>query len=132
MGWFGKKEPKEGPDALILRLRVLKQKIFNEELRESFLFELKDLSEKKVNELQGGKGGSHLSIYTMLLTAARGMRQDEINTQKMDAIDRALVMVGASRISDKDVEICYQQMMSAGLLGFGFSGGNRRTVDGKY
>jgi len=132
MGWFGKKDSLECADALLLKLRNLKKNIFNEGLRESFLTELKELSEKKVNELQGGKHGSHLSVFTMLLTGARGMRPDEFTNLKMDALDRALVIAGAGRISSDDVEDCYQKMLAAGLLGFGFSGGNRRTVDGKY
>lgn len=42
------------------------------------------------------------------------------------------MVLGAPRMALEEVEDCRSKMLWAGLLGFGFSGGRRVAVDGKY
>ena len=126
------KKPPITADSLLQKLRGVRKNIFDEELRVLFLAELKEFSERRVAELNGRPDDPPMAICQMLLIAAKGTRHDEFTTPKLDALDRALVVAGVARISVSEVERCRQEMLAAGLLGFGYSGGNRRTVDGKY
>ena len=74
----------------------------------------------------------HKALVTMLLTAAIGTGEDEFTTPKLDALHDALVVLGASAIGPSDLERVRSGMLWAGLLGRGYSGGRRATVDGKY
>jgi hypothetical protein len=129
---FGK-DPKKDADALLYKLADLREDILSYELRYSFLADLRKRSERLSTELQDRPDGDpHKSIVSMLCTASQGMNEDEFTTPKLEALQQCLIALGASRMAPDEVERCRSAMLWAGLLGYGYSGGKRATVDGKY
>jgi len=130
---FLKRDTKKEADALLRQLMDLKADILSYGLRSSFLNGLRERSEGLVNELWDRPDHDpHKAIAVMLRTASQGLREDEFNSDKIEALKQCLVVLGAAGIALEDVEKCRSMMLWAGLLGYGFSGGRRVTVDGKY
>lgn len=128
-----KRDTKKEADALLRQLMDLKADILSYQQRSSFLNGLRERSECLVNELlERPDHDPHKAIVLMLRTASMGLREDEFNSDKIEALRQCLVVLGAGRIALEDVERCRSMMLWAGLLGYGFSGGRRVTVDGKY
>jgi hypothetical protein len=120
-------------DALLAVLAEIRKNILDYDLRCHFLDRLKARSEMMLVELRSrADTDPHKVLATMLLTAAIGTGEDEFTTPKLDALHDALVVLGASAIGQSDLERVRSAMLWAGLLGRGYSGGKRATVDGKY
>jgi hypothetical protein len=128
-----KHDPKKDADALLQRLADLQANILSYELRCSFLADLRERSERLVAEFRDrADSDPHKAIASMLRTAALGLREDEFNAAKLDALRQCLVVLSAGKMAPEEVGRCHSAMLWAGLLGYGFSGGKRATVDGKY
>jgi len=124
---------KREADALLNRLLDLKENILDYDLRVGFLADLSQRSERLLADMEGRPDDDpHKAIATMMRTASFGTREDEFTTPKLDALRGALVLLGASTIGYSDIQRCRSAMLWAGLLGYGYSGGKRATVDGKY
>lgn len=120
-------------DALLAILAEIKKNILDYDLRCHFLRRLRERSEAMLVELRPrADADPHKVLATMLLTAAIGTGEDEFTTPKLDALHDALVVLGASAIGPSDLERVRSAMLWAGLLGRGYSGGKRASVDGKY
>jgi hypothetical protein len=120
-------------DSLLAILLELKKNILDYDLRCHFLRRLRERSEMMLVELRPRPDDDpHKALATMLLTASIGTGEDEFTTPKLDALRDALVVLGASAIGPSDLERVRSAMLWAGLLGRGYSGGKRATVDGKY
>jgi len=120
-------------DALLRTLLDLKANILSYELRCAFLAQLAESTERLEAALrERPEADPHKAIVAMLRTASQGLREDEFTGAKIEALQRCLVVLGAPRMALEEVENCRSMMLWAGLLGFGFSGGRRTTVDGKY
>lgn len=120
-------------DHLLAVLSELRKNILSYELRCALLAGMRERSERMLAEMRTRPDTDpHKALATMLWTAAMGTREDEFTTPKLDAIQGALVVLGASAIGGSDIERVRTAMLWAGLLGFGYSGGKRATVDGKY
>jgi len=120
-------------DALLAILSELRKDILSYDLRCGLLTEMRQRSERMLSEMASRTDTDpHKALAKMLWTAAMGTRQEEFTTPKMDAIRGALVVLGSSAIGQGDVDSVRTAMLWAGLLGYGYSGGKRATVDGKY
>ncbi|MBM4249264.1 MAG: hypothetical protein FJ149_07495 [Euryarchaeota archaeon] len=120
-------------DALLAILFELRKNILSYELRSAFLHRLRERSEGMLVEMRSRPDADpHKALVTMLLTAAIGTGEDEFTTPKLEALQGALVVLGATAIGPSDLERVRSAMLWAGLLGRGYSGGKRATVDGKY
>jgi hypothetical protein len=120
-------------DALLDILAELRKNILSYDLRCAFLGRLRESSERMHSEMRGRPDTDpHKMLATMLLLAAKGTHEDEFTTPKLEALQGALTVLGASAIAPSDVLRCQSAMLWAGLLGYGYSGGKRATVDGKY
>lgn len=120
-------------DALLAMLSEIRKDILYRELRCAFLDRLRERSEAMLIEMRPRPDTDpHKALATMLLTAAYGTAEDEFTTPKLDALQAALVVLGATAIGPRDMERVRSAMLWAGLLGRGYSGGRRATVDGKY
>ena len=120
-------------DALLDILAELRKNILSYDLRCAFLGGLRDSSERMLSEMRERPDTDpHKLLAILLLVAAKGTRQDEFTTPKLDALQGALTVLGSSAIAPSDIERCRSAMLWAGLLGYGYSGGTRATVDGKY
>jgi hypothetical protein len=126
-------EPGRDADALLQVLAELRQDILSYELRSSFLAQLRRISERLSSQLRERPDSDpQKALVSMLFTASQGMNEDEFTTPKLEALQQCLVALGAAHMAPADVERCRSAMLLAGLLGFGYSGGKRATVDGKY
>ena len=120
-------------DALLAMLAEIRKNILYREMRCAFLGRLRERSEAMLIEMRSRPDTDpHKALVTMLLTAAYGTGEDEFTTPKLDALQTALVVLGATAIGPRDMERVRSAMLWAGLLGRGYSGGKRATVDGKY
>jgi len=120
-------------DALLAILLELRKNILSYELRCALLAGMRQRSERMLSEMAARpETDPHKAIAVMLRTAAMGTKEDEFTTPKLDAIKGALVVLGATAIGPGDIESVRTAMLWAGLLGYGYSGGKRATVDGKY
>jgi hypothetical protein len=120
-------------DALLAILLELRKNILSYELRCALLSGMRQRSERMLAEMASrADTDPHKALAKMLWTAAMGTKEDEFTTPKLDAIQGALVVLGASAIGPGDIESVRTAMLWAGLLGYGYSGGKRATVDGKY
>lgn len=130
---FLKRDTEREADVLLRQLLDLKADILSYELRSSFLNGLRERSEWLLNGLGDRPDHDpHRAIVLMLRTASLGLREDEFNSDKIEALRQCLMVLGAAGIALEDVEKCRSMMLWAGLLGYGYSGGRRVTVDGKY
>jgi len=126
-------DPKKDADALLHVLLELRRDILSFELRCTFLAQLRQRSERLSSELRERPDADpQKALVSMLFTASRGMNEDEFTTPKLEALQHCLVALGAARMAPGEVERCRSEMLWAGLLGFGYSGGKRASVDGKY
>jgi len=126
-------DPKKDADALLHELWELRHNILSYELRCEFLAELRMRSERLRSELrERPEADPQKALVSMLCTASQGMNEDEFTTPKLEALQHCLVALGAARMAPGEVDRCRSEMLWAGLLGFGYSGGKRATVDGKY
>ncbi len=126
-------DPKRDADALLNLLVELRRDILSYELRCAFLDQLRQRSERLWSELQARpETDPQKALVSMLRTAGAGMSEDDFTTPKLDAFQQSLVALGAARLAPGEVDRCRTAMLWAGLLGFGYSGGKRATVDGKY
>lgn len=120
-------------DALLRILSEVRKNILDFEQRCAFLAGLRQRSERMFSEMRDRPDADpHKMLARMLLTASMGMKEDEFTTQKLEALKLALTVLGASAIAPSDILRCQDAMLWAGLLGYGYSGGKRATVDGKY
>jgi len=120
-------------DALLLVLSELHKDILSYDLRCAMLAGMRERSERMLSEMATRPDTDpHKALAKMLWTAAMGTKEYEFTTPKLDAIKDALVVLGAQAIGGGDVQRVQTAMLWAGLLGFGYSGGKRATVDGKY
>jgi hypothetical protein len=120
-------------DALIAMIAEIRKNILDRDMRCYFLTRLRERSEGMLIEMRSRPDTDpHKALATMLLTSAMGTGEDEFTTPKLDALHDALVVLGASAIAPSDLERVRSAMLWAGLLGRGYSGGKRATVDGKY
>jgi hypothetical protein len=126
-------DPGKDADALLHIIQELRRDILSCELRSSFLAQLRQRSERLSSQLRERPDADpQKALVSMLFTASLGMNEDEFTTPKLDALQQCLVALGAARMAPAEVERCRSAMLLAGLLGFGYSGGKRATVDGKY
>jgi len=126
-------DTKKDADAILNILVELRRDILSWELRCAFLDQLRRRSERLWPEMQPRpETDPHKALVSMLRTAAAGMSEDDFTTPKLDAFQQCLVALGASTVAPGEVERCRSAMLWAGLLGYGYSGGKRATVDGKY
>jgi hypothetical protein len=132
MSVFGT-DPKKDADALLNVLVELRRDILSYDLRCTFLSELKERSDRLFSGLQERpEADPQKALVSMLHTASLGMSEDDFTTPKIDAFQQCLVALGAARLPPGEVDRCRTAMLWAGLLGYGYSGGKRATVDGKY
>ena len=128
-----RKDPKKDADALLQKVLDLKQDILSYEMRSSFLADLRERSERLSLELADRPDGDpHKVLTSFLRITSLGLGEDEFTTQKLEALQQCLMALGAARLAPQEVERCRSMMLWAGLLGYGYSGGKRATVDGKY
>jgi len=126
-------DPKKEADHLLGILVELRRDILSWELRCAFLDQLRRGSERLWAQMQSRpETDPHRALVSMLRTAGAGMSEDDFTTPKLDAFSQTLVALGAARLAPGEVERCRSAMLWAGLLGYGYSGGKRATVDGKY
>ncbi len=120
-------------DALLAILADIRKNMLDYGTRCLFLTRLRERSEAMLIDLRPRPDADpHKVLATMLLTAAVGTGEDEFTTPKIEALHGALVVLGASAIAPSDIERVRYAMLWAGLLGRGYSGGKRASVDGKY
>ena len=126
-------DPRKEADALLRVLVELRRDILSWDLRSTFLAELRLRSENLAAGLRERPDADpQKALVSMLGTASLGMGEDDFTTPKLDAFQQCLVALGAARLGPGEVERCRSAMLWAGLLGYGYSGGKRATVDGKY
>ncbi len=120
-------------DDLLAILAEIRKNILDYDMRCTFLARLRERSEAMLAGMAARPDTDpHKALATMLLTAAIGTGEDEFTTPKLEALQGALVVLGASAIAPSDIERVRSAMLWAGLLGRGYSGGKRASVDGKY
>jgi hypothetical protein len=127
MGWFGKKLTDE-LDLVVDEIAALGRNILSETLRRNFIEDLGFLCRTRAASYTGNPA----KLLELLGSVHAGMRPDEFNTQKVNALNFALTLLRSGAVTDEAFERARQMMLSAGLLGHSYSGGVRKTVDGKY
>ncbi|MGQ9583027.1 MAG: hypothetical protein ACUVV6_05885 [Thermoplasmatota archaeon] len=120
-------------DALLEALAPVGRNILDERARSSFVEEFQARMEALSSELTSrAPRDPHGRLAGMLRTASLDLRAEEFTTPRVMALRRCLTAFRASRVPEAEVRACHLALLETGLLGPGFSGGKRATVDGKY
>ncbi|MEM4729705.1 MAG: hypothetical protein QXH42_08125 [Thermoplasmata archaeon] len=120
-------------DALLEKLAPLQKNILDAGLRASFVEDFRRSMEALCAELEKRpESDPHRRLASMLRVASLGLQEDEFTTPKLEALRHCFMVLGASAMAEDELRRCHFLLLQAGLLGIGFSGGRRVTVDGKY